>query len=149
MMAASIDVTARCRYTRPMRIPLALPLMLVTACRDDPAVVLDQARTALATRDEAAFIALCDPKSAELLRAAPEVVRQSGRKWQLFHEGRPTPRLLPEGEVVDVVEQGQRAVVTLRTKKPNGQVPMRLVDGEWRLDLLTMPQFTDAVTPRR
>ncbi len=131
-----------------MRRVVALVLLL-TACRDAPDVVLDQARNALAAKDDAAFLALCEPRAAALLTAAPAVVAQSGRVFRVLRDGRPTARLLPDGEVAAVEENGHRAVVVTRSKKPASRVPMRLVDGQWRIDLLEMPQFAEAIGPER
>jgi hypothetical protein len=131
-----------------MRRALLLTILL-SACRDDPAQVLDQARNTLAAKDDAAFIALCEPRAAELLTAAPQVVSQSGRVFKVLRDGRPTARLLPDGEVVSVAENKNRALVVTRSSKPASRVPMRLVAGEWRIDLLEMPQFTAAVQPDR
>ena len=131
-----------------MRRAFALVVFL-SACRDDPAEVLDQARNALAAKDEAAFLALCEPRAAELLTAAPQVVAQSGRVFKVLRDGRPSARLLPDGEVATVEENGHRAIVLTRSKKPGGRVPMRLVDGQWRIDLLEMPQFAEAIRPER
>ena len=148
MRQVTIDARAACRYTvRMCRGLFWTLLLLLTACREDPAVVVVHAREALAAHDDAAFIALCEPQAAALLRAVPRVERQSGHLWHVWREGRPTSRLLPDGDLVDVRTDGQRAVVTVQTKKPDGQVPLRLVDGRWRLDLLTMPQFRQAVRP--
>ncbi len=131
-----------------MRRVLATVLLL-SACRDDPASVFDQARNALAAKDDAAFLQLCEPRAAALLTAAPAVVTQSGRVFKVLRDGRPTARLLPDGEVVSVAENGHRAVVTTRSKKPASRVPMLLVAGQWRIDLLEMPQFAEAIQPER
>jgi hypothetical protein len=124
-------------------------LILLSACRDEPADVLDQARAALAAKDDGAFLALCEPHAAAILTAAPGVVNQSGRVYKVLRDGRPTARLLPDGEVVSVEENGHRAIVVTRSKKPASRVPMRLVEGQWRIDLLEMPQFADAISPER
>ena len=131
-----------------MRRVFALAILL-SACRDEPAQVLDQARNALAAKDDAAFLALCEPRAAELLAAAPAAVAQSGRVWKVLRDGRPTARLLPDGEVVSVEENGHRALVVTRSAKPASRVPMRLVAGQWRIDLLEMPQFAEAIRPER
>ncbi len=131
-----------------MRRVVAIVLLL-SACRADPADVLGAARRALASRDDAAFLALCEPRAAELLTAASNVVAQSGHVFKVLRDGRPTPRLLPDGEVLTVEENGHRAIVVTRSRKPGGRVPMRLVEGQWRIDLLEMPQFADAIRPER
>ncbi len=128
---------------------LLATLLLLTACRDEPADVLDHARAALAAKDDAAFLGLCEPRAAALLTAAPTVVNQSGRVYKVLRDGRPTARLLPDGDVVSVEENGHRAIVTTRSKKPASRVPMRLVEGQWRIDLLEMPQFAEAISPER
>lgn len=130
-----------------MRLTPVLSLVLLSACRDDPVAVLEQARSALAAKDEAGFAALCEPKAAALVAAVPGVVTQSGKTWKVWKDGRPSSHLLPDGDVVEVVEQGHRAVVVTRGKKLGGQVPMRLVGGQWRIELLEMPQFAEAVRP--
>lgn len=129
--------------------PSLLLLILLTACRESPADVVQHARDALAAKDDAAFAALCEPRAAALLQAGPVAVAQSGRVFKVFRDGRPTQRLLPDGEIASVDENGHRAIVVVRSKKPGGRVPLRLVDGAWRIDLLEMPQFADAVRPER
>ena len=131
-----------------MRRAIALAVLL-TACRDDTAEVLTQARNALATKDDAAFLALCEPQAAQLLAAVPQVVTQSGRVFKVLREGRPTSRLLPDGEIASVEENGHRAIVVTRSRKAGGRVPMRLIAGQWRIDLLEMPQFAAAIRPER
>lgn len=121
----------------------------LAACRADPATVVDAARAALAAKDDAAFRALCEPKAAKLLAEAEAAVARSGRVYRVLQGGHPTARLLPEGEVVSVDELGHRAVVVTRSKKPSPRVPLRLIDGQWRIDLLEMPQFAEALRPER
>ena len=132
------------RALRLLLLPTAA--LLLCQCRDAPDVVLTEARQALVQKDTEAFLLLLEPKAAALLRAAPQVVSRSGSVYKVLRDGKPTGVLLPKGEVVDVVETGHRAVVVVKgTEK--AQVPMRLCDGQWRIDLLEMDTFYRALRP--
>ncbi len=128
-----------------------LQLLTLTAaiagCRDAPDEVLADARQALQDRDEAGFVRLVEPRAAGLLARSHEVVAKSGHTWKVLRDGRPGPTLLPKGNVSAVVENGKRAVVIVQQGTQQGQVPMRLVQGQWRLDLLEMDTFYQLVQP--
>lgn len=118
-------------------------------CRDDPVDVLAQARTALATKDEATFLELLEPRAASLLRAAPATVSKSGQRFKVLRSGKVSAELIPKGEVVDTIESGKRAVVVVKSTTGKFDVPLRLVEGKWRLDLLEMDTFYTAVHPTK
>ncbi len=145
---------SRARNQRPsMRVLLARTLLLylclvgATACRDAPLTVLADARQALNNKDEAGFLALCEPRSAEVLRQGQVVSSKSGKIWRVLRDGHPTPALLPKGEPNEPVEQHHVVVIPVvqGTKKSN--VVMRLVEGQWRLSLLDMDSFWQLTRP--
>lgn len=126
---------------------LLLLACLLTGCRDAPELVLAEARQALQARDEPAFVKLIEPRAADLLARSSEVVAKSGHTWKVLRDGRPAPTLLPKGDVSTVLENGKRAVVIVQQGTQQGLVPMRLVQGQWKIDLLEMDTFYQLVRP--
>ncbi len=127
---------------------LALALLVALAgCRDDPKVVFEGARDTLAAKDVAGFLKLLTPPARDFLARADHVSKKSGRVFKVLRDGKPTKRLLPKGDVVDVVENGRKCVVVVKKGSKTSQVPMRLVRGQWRIDLLEMDSFLAAMTP--
>ena len=98
--------------------------------------MVEAARIALSTQDDDAFLALCEPKTAALLRNGTKVQKESGRVWKLLRDGRPSPALLPKGDIAEVIESGPVAMVEVRLANTTSRVPLRLVRGQWRLDLI-------------
>lgn len=132
----------------PTTARLLLLAVLCAGCRDDPAVVFAEARQALQSRDEPAFLRLLEPRSAALLRASDKVIAKSGRAWKVLRDGRPSPALLPKGDIVgEPIENGREAVVMVHQGVVQRRVPMRLVQGQWRIDLLEMDTFYQLVRP--
>lgn len=139
------------RQLRPARAAAAALLLLsalAAGCREEPAAVVESARSALKSGDDEAFLALCEPSAADLLRRGELVQKRSGRVFKVLRDGKPTTTLLPKGDVGEVVESGQRAVVELRKGDRKELVPLRLVRGQWRIDLLEMDSFLQAMQPR-
>jgi outer membrane murein-binding lipoprotein Lpp len=133
------------------RIPWGIAvvaLTLLAGCRDSPEDVIAQARQTLAAKDDAGFLTLLEPKSAAFLQAAPDVVNKSGKVYRVLRDGRPTTALLPKGEAVEVVEQGTLAVVMFKQGQETARVPLRLIEGQWRIDLLESDLFLQALQPR-
>ena len=132
-----------------VRLPFALLLTLtaLVGCRDAPEVVYGNARLALQARDDAGFLDLLEPRSRALLESAPDVVSQSGRAFRVLRDGKPSPALLPKGEVKEAVERGRRAEVVVVQGNRKVAVPMRLVEGQWRIDLLDMDAFYANLRP--
>lgn len=131
---------------------MSLPMLLVTslvcvACRDEPATVVSAARDALAAQDDEAFLALCAPNAAAFLREAEVVQKRSGRLLKVLRDGRPTPMLLPKGEIGEVVEAGHRALVEVRQGERKERVPLRLIRGKWKIDLIETEQLLTAMQP--
>lgn len=117
------------------------------ACRDEPNVVIDSAREALKQKDFEGFERLLTPRSADLLRRADEVGKRSGRAFKVLRAGRPTTSILPKGELGEPIIDGN--LCTVLAKKGNERVPviLRLVRGQWRIDLLEMQTLLTEMTP--
>ncbi len=146
---------------RPQPTLLAVALALtMAACRDPPELVLQNARDALADLGKIAcsnqdqlpdaienFAQYVEPRAAGLLRTAPSVEKKSTGQFTVFVTCKPPPAVLPDGEVVKVDMGEKRSVVRLKKKKGKGEVevPLVLVDGRWKLDLLEMPTFGAAI----
>ncbi len=143
----------------PTLLAVAVALSLA-ACRDPPEIVLQSARDALADLGKIAcsnqdqlpdaienFAQYVEPRAAGLLRTAPQVEKKSTGQFTVFVTCKPPPTVLPDGEVVKVELGEKRSVVRLKKKKGKGEfeVPMVLVEGHWKLDLLEMPTFGAAI----
>ncbi len=109
--------------------------------------MVEAARIALSTQDDDAFLALCEPKTAALLRNGTKVQKESGRVWKLLRDGRPSPALLPKGDIAEVIESGPVAMVEVRLANTTSRVPLRLVRGQWRLDLIESDTLLAAIRP--
>jgi hypothetical protein len=121
---------------------------LLWGCRDDPRAVLGDARQALKNRDEAAFLALLEPRSRALLEDAARVGKRSGQTWKVLNDSLISAGLLPKGEVVgEPVDNGQQAVVMVNQGSVTRRVPLRLVQGQWRIDLLETDTFWAMARP--
>ncbi|MBM4345466.1 MAG: hypothetical protein FJ100_19005 [Deltaproteobacteria bacterium] len=153
------------RAAPPLRTPTLLAVAIVAtaslaACRDPPELVLQNARDALADLGKIAcsnqdqlpdaienFAQYVEPRAAGLLRTAPSVEKKSTDQFTVFVTCKPPPGVLPDGEVAKVEQADKRSVVRIKKKKGKGEVevPMVLVDGHWKLDLLEMPTFGAAI----
>jgi|GEM_PF-2735767 len=128
-----------------------LALLLSAAlggCREEPTIVFTSARDALAAQDVEGFLDLLTPQARDFLSRADKVSKASGRAFKILRDAKPTKRLLPAGDVTDVVEDGRRCVLVIKKGRNKNQVPMRLVRGQWRIDLLEMDSFMEAIKPR-
>ena len=123
-------------------------LCAVAGCRDAPEVVFESARAALSEGDEVAFLALCEPTSRDLITRGERVAKRSSRIFRVLADGHPTAALLPKGDVSETLESGHRAVVKVKFGGSVSNLPLRLVRGHWKLDLLEMHLFVDAMRPR-
>ena len=122
-------------------------LLTAGGCREEPKIVFESARDALKAKDVDGFLKLVTPKTRDFLRSADDVSKRSGRTFKVLRDAQPTSRLLPSGEISDVVEQGRRCIVVVKKGRALQQVPMRLVRGQWRIDLLEMDTFLAAIGP--
>ena len=122
-------------------------LAVVGGCRDEPNVVIEAARDALKQKDSDTFLQLLTPRSAELLRRADQVNRRSGKNFKVLRSGRPTPALMPKGDLLEPVIDGK--LCTVMAKKGTARVPviLRLVRGQWRIDLLEMQTLQTELSP--
>ncbi|MBM4345520.1 MAG: hypothetical protein FJ100_19280 [Deltaproteobacteria bacterium] len=133
---------------------------VLSSCRDSPELVLQNARDALADLGKVAcsnqdqlpeaienLAQYVEPRAAGLLRTAPAVEKKSTGQFTVFATCKPPPNVLPDGDVVRVELGEKRSVVRLKKRKGKGEVevPMVLVDGHWKLDLLEMPTFGAAI----
>ncbi len=151
----------------PLRLPIApviAALVLLAGCRDSPELVLLNARDALAELNKtscgnkdrlsdalADLAKYVEPRAAGLITAAPEVEKNSSGQFKVFVTCKPPPSVLPAGEVVKVEETSDTtAVVKVKGKSAKSQVdvPMVLVQGRWKIDLLEMESFAQALKTR-
>lgn len=141
--------------------PLIALAALSTGCRDSPELVLLNARDSLAEVNKTAcgnkerladalqdLSKYVEPRAAALIRSAPDVEKTSSGQFKVFVTCKPPPSVLPQGEVAKV-EQLSEVTVLLRLQgkagKPGPEVPMVLVDGRWKIDLLEMDSFLQAI----
>ncbi len=152
----------------PIAMPRSRSIALVIAmaaalagCRDSPELVLLNARDSLAELNKTAcgnkerladalqdLSKYVEPRAAALIRSAPDVEKSSSGQFKVFVTCKPPPSVLPPGEVVKVDQPSEiTAILKLQGKsgKPGAEVPMVLVDGRWKIDLLEMESFTQAI----
>lgn len=151
--------------SRPTPIAAAIAaLALLSGCRDSPELVLINARDALAELNKtscgnkerlsdalAELAKYVEPRAAGLITAAPEVEKTSSGQFKVFVTCKPPPSVLPVGEIIKVEESSDTtAVVKVKGKSAKSQVdvPMVLVQGRWRIDLLEMDSFAQAIKTR-
>jgi len=133
-----------------------LAALLQTGCRDNPEIVFQQAREALKSKDNAAFLALVDAPSRAFLTRSQDVVRLSGQTYEVLGAKGFAPDLLPAGELVEDTEDGdyclpavgKLCVVQVKKGRNVVRVPLRLVRGQWRIAMLEMDSFLNTVLPR-
>lgn len=155
------------RVQRKMPKPVIAALIalagLATACREPPETVLQNARDALAELNKVGckdhdrlsdaldnLAQYVEPRAARLILAAPEVDRTSTGQFKVFVTCKPPPTVLPPGEVVKVEAEPTVARVWVKGKgsKANIAIPMQLVQGRWKLALLDMESFAQAIRVR-
>lgn len=152
----------------PIAKPLLRSIALVIAlaatlagCRDSPELVLQNARDSLAEVNKTAcgnkerladalqdLSKYVEPRAAALIRSAPDVEKTSSGQFKVFVTCKPPPSVLPQGEVAKIDQPSEvTAVLRLQGKagKPGPEVPMVLIDGRWKIDLLEMDSFTQAI----
>lgn len=83
-----------------------------------------------------------------VLGAEPAIRAASGKLWKVLPEGKLPPQLLPQGELVETTERGERAVVIVQRGKQRSMVPLVLEQGQWRIDLFAMPVFWQTIVAR-
>ena len=146
-------------------IALVIALSVAAAgCRDSPELVLQNARDSLAEVNKTAcgnkerladalqgFSKYVEPRAAALIRSAPDVEKTSSGQFKVFVTCKPPPSVLPAGEVQKIEQMSDiAALVRLQGKagKPGADVPMVLVEGRWKIDLLEMESFIQAIKTR-
>ncbi|MCO4761074.1 MAG: hypothetical protein KC502_06185 [Myxococcales bacterium] len=145
-------------FCRPRHLLLVViaALTLLGGCRDNPEVVFGHARDALASKDSEAFLALVDPPSRAFLTRSQDVVRLSGRTYEVLGAQGFAPDLLPKGDLVEdtqdgdycIIATGNLCMVEVKKGRDRVRVPMRLIRGKWRIALIEMDPFLSAVLPR-
>lgn len=161
-MQRPMVLPARCHRPRPaLCLPALLAVLsMLAACRDPPETVLQNARDSLAELNKTAcsakerlpeaiddFAKHVEPRAASIIRKAPEVGLRSAGQFGVFVTCKPPPGIIPDGDVVKVDAGDKRAIVRLKKKTGKGEneVPMLLVDGHWKLDLLAIPAFAKSM----
>ncbi len=125
----------------------ALIALTVAGCRDEPRVVIESARDALKQKDNDTFFDCLTPRSADFLRKAEYVGKKSARAFKVLRAGRPSSTLLPKGELLEPVFDGNVCTVIAKKGTKKEPVIMRLIRGQWRIDLLEMSQLQLEMTP--
>lgn len=125
----------------------AAVLTLLGGCRDEPQVVIENARTALEQNDQDGFLQLVTPRTADFLRQAKRVHRRSGKNFKVLRAGPPTTVILPKGDLMEPVIDGQLCTVMAKKGTAREPVILRLVRGQWRIDLLEMQSMRTQLSP--
>lgn len=125
------------RATNP-RIWTALALLLVVAgCSTPPEEVYEAAYKATQAKDRDAFVMHVTARSTALLDELDRVKEEGNLEYLA------SPfRLLPEPAKDEPTRvRGNRAEVPVVRGRNQGSVMLLKEDGEWRIDLLSLPEF--------
>lgn len=114
---------------------LALGLLALGGCADPPEARVAQAWQAGEAEDLEAFAKVFLPASAELIRGLDTV---STRTRGTLSYAKPFD-LLPKGEVVEVVERDNLAVVSVKAKGRSFDVRLLRERGIWYIDAFALP----------
>ena len=151
---------SQARQFWPLVMLVCVGMLALAACRDPPELVLQNARESLADLNKTAcsakerlpeaiadFSRFVEPKAAKIIALAPEVEKRSTGQFTVFVTCKPPPTIIPDGDVIKVEIGEKRSVVRLKKKSGKGEaeVPLVLVDGHWKLDLLEMESFAKAI----
>lgn len=116
---------------------VALALGVAAAgCTDAPSERYTQALAAAEQKNFDGFRAFFTRSSAELLRG----FESAGKRSRLYYVKEPMT-LLPKGPIENAVEVENFAVLTFTERGKKADVWMFLEDGEWKIDLTTLPGF--------
>ena len=122
-------------------------LVSLGGCRQEPDAVVDAARTALEDKNIDGFYELVTPRSVSLLQRGVEVAKRSGRVFKLLRSKTPNKAMLPTGTPEAVSIDGKVCTMLYKKGQRRHRVVLRLVRGQWRIDLVEMDLFIQAIGP--
>lgn len=128
--------------TRATLVPALLSLALV-ACADAPDARVLAAWEAADLEEQDRFLGYFTTQSADLLRgiAATKARTRGGLTYlDSVYDA------LPTGEVVEVKERGNMALVTVKAKRKRFDIRLLHERGEWQIDALALPHFWEPLT---
>lgn len=108
----------------------------LTACAESPTERLNAARLAVERDDFETYRTFFTERSAELLRALEDTAARTRYRYvsNLL-------QLLPEGEVSEVFEKDNFALLTVENRGQKYEIRMLNENGQWVIDLLALQQF--------
>ena len=128
---------------RRTRFPWWLAVLLAlafAACTDAPDTRYTQAVAAAEQQNVTLFRTFFTRQSAELLRG----LEVAGKRSRLYYIKDPL-KLLPKGDLDNVLVQDNFAVLTFKVRGAKQDVWMYLEDGQWKIDLTSLPEFWAAL----
>ncbi len=126
---------------------LIIVLVCLGGCRDEPEAVVDAARTALEDKDIDGFYELLTPRSVALLRRGGEVSKRSAQVFKLLRSRVPNKAMMPTGSPEAMSIEGKVCTMLYKKGQRKHRVVLRLVRGQWRIDLVEMDAFIEAIGP--
>jgi len=106
------------------------------ACTEAPEERFNQALSAAESDEVERFRTFFTRDSVELLRG----MERAGERTHMYYVKDPT-RLIPKGELEGVNVTDNFAVLTFKVRGQKQDVWMFFEDGEWKIDLTSLPEF--------
>ena len=119
-------------------ITLMLAALTLAACADAPDERLVAAWEAAELEEEDRFLGFFTEQSAALLRGVATTKRRTRGDLAYLKS---VYEVLPSGELVEVKERGNMALVTVKAKRKRFDIRMLREGGEWHIDALGLPHF--------
>lgn len=108
----------------------------LAACAESPTDRLNAARLAVERNDFDTYRTFFTERSASLLRSLEDTATRTRYRYvpNLL-------RMLPEGEVTEVFEKDNFALLTVENRGQKYEIRMLNENGQWVIDLLALQQF--------
>ncbi|TNF28542.1 MAG: hypothetical protein EP329_17705 [Deltaproteobacteria bacterium] len=110
--------------------------LALAACTDSPEERYAQAQTAAADKEEAKFRTYFTRSSIDLLKGMETAGKRSGMYYV-----KDQTTLLPKGDLENVNVKDNFAVLTFKVRGQKQDVWMYFEDGEWKIDVTSLPDF--------
>lgn len=129
------------RSTRATWWSALLLALAFAACTDPPTERFNQALTAADAQDVERFQTFFTRKSVNLLHG----LETAGKRSRLYYVKDAT-KLMPKGDLENVDVKDNFAVLTFKVRGAKQDIWMFFEDGEWKIDLTSLPTFWAGLT---
>lgn len=115
---------------------LALMMLCLVACQSSPDERYAKARLAAENKDAPLFLSFFTRKSAAFVRD----MTANGTRSKINYVKEPFG-LLPQGDVENVVVDGNSALLTVKSKSGSDEIRMFMENDEWAIDVFSLPKL--------